>query len=174
MSHAPPDHAPQNVLVFGAGGALGSAIAAALIARGDHLHTAGSADVSPSARARSHVVLSYAEPPSADLFLALPPLDAVVWAHGLNASDSIADFDPTTFSRLWQCNVVFIAASLSALLVSGRLARGSRLCVISSIWQLESRLGKLSYTVSKAALQGLVKSCAMDLGEKGILINGYV
>lgn len=174
MSAVPPDPRPRNVLVFGAGGALGSAIAEALTAAGDQLHTAGSAAVSPSGSARSHVALSYAEPVSAELFSALPPLDAVVWAHGLNASDSIADFDPSTFERLWQCNVLFIAASLSALLSAGRLERGSRLCVISSIWQLESRLGKLSYTVSKAALQGLVKSCAMDLGEKGILINAVL
>ncbi len=174
MTDLLPNLAPRNVLVFGAGGALGSAIASALMAKGDHLHTAGSAEASPSAAARSHVVLSYAESPNANLFAALPPLDAVVWAHGLNASDSITTFDPITFERLWQCNVMFIAASLSALLVSGRLQRDSRLCVISSIWQLESRLGKLSYTVSKAALQGLVKSCALDLGAQGILINAIL
>ncbi|MBW4530093.1 MAG: SDR family oxidoreductase [Aphanothece saxicola GSE-SYN-MK-01-06B] len=174
MTDVLPNLAPRNALVFGAGGALGSAIASAMTARGDHLHTAGSAGASPTADARSHVALSYAKPPSATHFSALPPLDAVVWAHGLNASDTITNFDQVTFERLWQSNVMFIAASLSALLVSGRLQRGSRLCVISSIWQLESRPGKLAYTVSKAALQGLVKSCALDLGAQGILINAIL
>lgn len=47
MSAVSPDPRPRNVLVFGAGGALGSAIAEALTAAGDQLHTAGSAAVSP-------------------------------------------------------------------------------------------------------------------------------
>jgi NAD(P)-dependent dehydrogenase (short-subunit alcohol dehydrogenase family) len=118
--------------------------------------------------------VAYDTLPTPQLFHGLPELHAVVWAQGLNASDSITSFDPATFQSLWQSNVLFIAASLSSLLSAGKLVEGSRLCVISSIWQLESRLGKLSYTVSKAALQGLVKSCAIDLGSRGILINAVL
>jgi len=65
-------------------------------------------------------------------------------------------------------------SSLQALLAGGRLREGCRLVVVSSIWQLESRPGKFSYTVSKAALQGLVKSCALDLGQHGIVINAVL
>jgi NAD(P)-dependent dehydrogenase (short-subunit alcohol dehydrogenase family) len=66
------------------------------------------------------------------------------------------------------------SAQLKVLLAAGRLRAGSRLAIVSSIWQLESRPGKFSYTVSKAALQGLVKSCALDLGPSGILINAVL
>ena len=104
----------------------------------------------------------------------MPPLEAVVWAQGLNCSDAITDFELRDLQRLWQGNVVFVASSLTALLEANKLVQGSRLVVVSSIWQLESRPGKFSYTVSKAALQGLVKSCALDLGARGILINAVL
>jgi NAD(P)-dependent dehydrogenase (short-subunit alcohol dehydrogenase family) len=58
--------------------------------------------------------------------------------------------------------------------VSNRLASGARLCVISSVWQTVARPNKLSYMVSKAALQGLVLSAATDLAERGILINAVL
>jgi NAD(P)-dependent dehydrogenase (short-subunit alcohol dehydrogenase family) len=163
-----------NALVFGAGGALGSAIAADLAIKGFDVFTAGSTEIARASDASVHIQVAYDTLPTPQLFHGLPELHAVVWAQGLNASDSITSFDPATFQRLWQSNVLFIAASLSSLLSAEKLVDGSRLCVISSIWQLESRLGKLSYTVSKAALQGLVKSCAIDLGSRGILINAVL
>jgi 3-oxoacyl-[acyl-carrier protein] reductase len=163
-----------NALVFGAGGALGSAIATDLANQGFQVATAGSAWIVRASDTPAHIQVAYDTLPNPELFDILPQLQAVVWAQGLNASDAVTAFEPATFQRLWQSNVLFIAASLAALLTAGKLVEGSKLCVISSIWQLESRLGKLSYTVSKAALQGLVKSCAIDLGSRGILINAVL
>src|SRR5262249_41630085 len=54
------------------------------------------------------------------------------------------------------------------------LAKDARLCVISSIWQTLSRQNKLSYSVTKAALQGFVLSTAVDLGRDGYLINAIL
>lgn len=160
-----------TALVFGAGGALGSAIHTTLADQGFQLFTAGSRSEPGNG---THLQLDYGQPVPADLFGALPPLDAVVWAHGLNVSDAITNFDPDSLQRLWQANVVFIASSLAALLATERLTPGSRLAVVSSIWQLETRPGKLSYSVSKSALQGLIRSCALDLGHRGILINAVL
>jgi len=159
------------VLLFAAGGALGSAIGTYLAGQGFAVYTAGT---TPWDGAAAHLPLSYENPCDAASFSALPALDAVVWAQGLNCSDSVATFVAADLQRLLQGNVLFIASSLQALLAAGRLRAGSRLAVVSSIWQLESRPGKFSYTVSKAALQGLVKSCALDLGPKGILINAVL
>ncbi|MDP5119649.1 MAG: SDR family oxidoreductase [Prochlorococcaceae cyanobacterium MAG_34] len=163
-------HQP-SALVFGAGGALGSAIHATLTDQGFRLFTAGPA---ADRDARCHLQMAYDSPVADGAFDTLPPLAAVVWAQGLNCSDAITDFSVEDLHRLWQGNVVFIATTLAGLLASGRLVAGTRLAVVSSIWQLESRPGKLSYTISKAALQGLVKSCALDLGASGILINAVL
>ena len=160
-----------GVLLFGAGGALGSAIGTYLAGQGFAVYTAGT---TPWDGAVAHLPLSYDNQCDAASFSSLPDLDAVVWAQGLNCSDSVASFDAVDRQRLLQGNVLFIASSLQALLAAGRLRAGSRLAVVSSIWQLESRPGKFSYTVSKAALQGLVNSCALDLGHRGILINAVL
>lgn len=160
-----------KVLLFGAGGALGAAIASHFLREGFTLFTVGTTRFSGAV---DHLQLDYGETCSASTFSSLPRLDAVVWAQGLNCSDTVESFESAALQRLLQGNVVFIASSLQALLTAGKLEDGSRLAVVSSIWQLESRPGKFSYTLSKAALQGLVKSCALDLGKRGILINAVL
>jgi len=160
-----------TVLLFGAGGALGSAIATHLAAEGFEVHTAGTTRWHGAA---THLPLSYQDPCRSPSFSPLPSLDAVVWAQGVNCSDTVESFEPADLERLLQGNVLFIASSLQALITADKLSSACRLAVVSSIWQLESRPGKFSYTVSKAALQGLVKSCALDLGPRGILINAVL
>jgi 3-oxoacyl-[acyl-carrier protein] reductase len=161
----------SDLLLFGAGGALGSAIGSHLLGEGYTLHTAGGSTLSGAA---SHLSLSYDASLEASTFARLPSIDAVIWAQGLNFSDTVANFEANDLHRLLQGNVLFVASSLQALLAAGRLREGCRLVVVGSIWQLESRPGKFSYTVSKAALQGLVKSCALDLGSRGIVINAVL
>ena len=46
--------------------------------------------------------------------------------------------------------------------------------IVSSIWEELTRENKLSYTISKAALSGLVKNVAYDLSSKNILINNVL
>jgi NAD(P)-dependent dehydrogenase (short-subunit alcohol dehydrogenase family) len=54
------------------------------------------------------------------------------------------------------------------------LQEDARLCVISSIWQNIARQKKLSYCITKSALQGLVQSLSIDLGKHGKLINAVL
>jgi len=46
--------------------------------------------------------------------------------------------------------------------------------VLSSIWQTLARANKFSYTVSKAAIGGLVRAASVDLAPRGILINAVL
>ena len=160
-----------KVLLFGAGGALGAAIASHLSGEGFAIYTAGTTHWDG---AIAHLALGYDDRCDAATFSSLPDLEAVVWAQGVNCSDTVESFTPDDLERLLQGNVMFVASSLQALLTAKKLSAGSRLAVVSSIWQLESRPGKFSYSVSKAALQGLVKSAALDLGPDGILINAVL
>jgi 3-oxoacyl-[acyl-carrier protein] reductase len=48
------------------------------------------------------------------------------------------------------------------------------MCIISSIWQNLARQSKLSYCISKSALQGLVLSASADLAAEGHLINAVL
>jgi NAD(P)-dependent dehydrogenase (short-subunit alcohol dehydrogenase family) len=104
----------------------------------------------------------------------LPTLDAVVWAQGLNRSDSLLEFDEAEFSAVMEANVAFVARTFAELLRLGKLAQPARLVLISSIWQEMARTQKFSYTVSKAAVAGLVRSAAADLGARDVLVNAVL
>ena len=75
---------------------------------------------------------------------------------------------------IYNANCTYILITLQALLALKMLSPGSKLCVISSIWQNIARQTKLSYCMSKAALQGLVLSASADLASEGHLINAVL
>jgi hypothetical protein len=102
------------------------------------------------------------------------PFDAVCWAQGMNCSDSIFNLDLKLHSKVYQANVIYILSTLNTLLKQDLLKKPARLCVISSIWQEMARQNKLSYCVTKAALQGLVLSAAADLASEGHVINAVL
>ena len=54
------------------------------------------------------------------------------------------------------------------------MAKSARLCIVSSIWQEISRQNKLSYSITKSALKGLVLSLANDLAEDGFYVNAVL
>ena len=100
--------------------------------------------------------------------------DSVCWAQGVNLNDSIYSFELGAHQKVYEANVVFILASLSALLAANLLSKPARFCVVSSIWQNISRQNKLSYAISKSALQGLVLSLANDMAVDGHLVNAVL
>jgi NAD(P)-dependent dehydrogenase (short-subunit alcohol dehydrogenase family) len=103
------------------------------------------------------------------------PYDAVCWAQGANRQDSVQDFDSVASADLYEANCLYVARSLNELLAGKLLSpAGARLCVVSSIWQERSRQTKLSYSMTKAALGGLVRSASVDLAADGHLINAVL
>jgi NADP-dependent 3-hydroxy acid dehydrogenase YdfG len=84
------------------------------------------------------------------------PVDGIVWAHGANFNDSISDVDFNKFDQIIDANIKFI------------------LIIVSSIWEKYAKRNKLSYTISKAAISGLVKSLALDLVENEIRVNAVL
>ncbi|MCJ7671268.1 MAG: SDR family oxidoreductase, partial [Acidimicrobiia bacterium] len=102
------------------------------------------------------------------------PFDAAVWAQGTNCNDTVADTDYDHHVEVLQANLLFVTRTLQHLLAHGGLRDGARLCVISSIWETAVRPNKFSYTVSKAALGGFVRSAAVDLAPRGMLVNAVL
>ncbi len=170
--NAPPTATPTPVphlLVFGASGAIGSAIAAAARAQG--WRVTGIART-PAPHILAIDPLSAAFDPAS--LKAARPYTAVCWAQGANTNDTIYNVDLDRHMTIYHANVVYILITLKALLAEDLLAPASRLCIISSIWQNLARQSKLSYCVSKAALQGLVLSASADLAADGHLINAVL
>lgn len=166
----------RKVLIFGASGAIGRSLSAWFSAR-DWRTIAIVRKPVPDLAIELDSVEQVVWDPA--LTKAIPaeidgPVDAVVWAQGLNSNDSIYSFDAKKHSEIYFANVVYIAETLSILLKSSLLTEPCRLVVISSIWQELARQEKLSYTITKAALKGLVQSLTVDLGKAGHLVNAVL
>ena len=165
----------QNLLVFGGSGAVGRAVITA--ARQHEWSVTAAARTLPRRR-RSDVkwvsIDPSRRPVASELLEAGAPYSGICWAQGTNLTDSVYSFDPIKHLEVYQANCLFVLMTLQELLVGNLLAKGARLCIISSIWQNLARQSKLSYCMSKAALQGLVLSASADLARDGYLINAVL
>jgi NAD(P)-dependent dehydrogenase (short-subunit alcohol dehydrogenase family) len=162
---------PQNCLVLGASGAIGTAVKEVFASEGYEVWTTGRSSTSHDDR---NLQINGNVDIDSETFTSAPQFHAVIWAQGVNLNDSILTFDLNEFHRLMNANVDFVVMTLRALLISERLAPQARLCVVSSIWQEIIRTNKMSYAISKAAIGAFIKSTAIDLAPRGFLINGVL
>jgi 3-oxoacyl-[acyl-carrier protein] reductase len=144
---------PLNFLVFGANGSIGSACVEKLLLHGAVTH--GSRDLK-ELQGQLDSISRFA---------------GVVWAQGINASDSSATFEVDSYQKVMEANVTFVLRSLKVLLDAKKVQRDSQLVLLSSVWGQLSRPNKLSYGISKAAVGGMLRSLSADLGPLGIQIN---
>ena len=165
----------QHLLVFGASGAIGGEVVRSAAARG--WRVTGVARTLPGSLSPEIPFLAI-DPLGSDFNasqLAPPvPYTSVCWAQGSNVNDNAYNLDLVVHRQIYEANCTYILCTLQALLHGGFLAASSRLCVISSVWQNLARQSKLSYCMSKAALQGLLLSAAADLAADGHLINAVL
>lgn len=136
----------QRILIFGSSGFLGS-------------------EIKRSFEERGAAVLTFdRETHRYTPDLLEEKIDAVIFAQGVNQSSSIAGASKL-LQYSFEANVGFIVERLEELLARELLEPHASIVIISSVWQKFSRERKLPYVVSKAALEGLVKSLALELGE---------
>lgn len=162
--------AKSSVLIFGATGALGSAIHARFTAADWNIYCA--------VRTPSALPNSFLLPISQDHLpaeIADVEFDAVIFAQGTNTNDNVMNSQTEELLRVFEGNVVAITEATAGLMHHNKIKQGARIVILSSLWELFTRQDKMSYTVSKAAVGGLVRSMAVDLGRaKGILVNGIL
>jgi hypothetical protein len=161
----------EKCLVVGGGGALGQAIVKEFLANNFEVWISSR---TPSVDTDRKIQLLGIHSKDQELTKEAPVFDAVVWSQGMNINDSIGDFSEEKFDDVFQANVGFVLSTMSTLLSSKKISHGSRLCIISSIWQEAMRPNKLSYSVAKSAISGLVRSAAVDLAEQRILVNAIL
>jgi len=163
--------ANQKCLVLGASGVIGSAVVREFGKCSFEVWESSRSKESLSAR---QVKLVGNADLDREKIPSLPKFDAVVWAQGMNANDSIVDFSEERFSNIMQANLGFVVSTLVSLLKHQKIESGAKLCVVSSIWQEAARDNKLSYMISKSALSGLIKSVAVDLAGRNIFVNAIL
>ena len=161
----------KKCLVIGASGAIGSAVVEQFVQNKFQVWTSSR---SISANGNQQLQLLGRSNADRKSLQDAPNFDAVVWAQGANLNDNITDVEDDAFAELMQANVGFVVSTMSSLLDSKKITNGARLCVVSSIWQQAIRPNKLSYSITKSALSGLVQSAALDLADQNILVNAIL
>ena len=159
-----------KLLIFGGTGALGTAIAQKFSSEGY--------EVIYGVRTITDGKVQFQVPlttgPVPDL-LKGQLFDAVVFAQGANINDSVITSSVEDLNRLFEANVSFISENTKALLSHNLIKHKGKIVILSSLWEQLTRQEKMAYTVTKAAVGGLVRSMAVDLGNaKGILVNGLL
>jgi NAD(P)-dependent dehydrogenase (short-subunit alcohol dehydrogenase family) len=158
----------QNCLVFGASGSVGNYIF-------NEFHKLGMNVVGTTTN-KDNISENIIYITSNDLtnLSNLKNITIVVWAQGYNINDNIHNYDNNIFNSMLEGNVTFIMNTLNYLLTNNIIIDNSKMVITSSIWQELSRENKLSYSISKSALNGLIKNVAFDLAKRNILINNIL
>jgi NAD(P)-dependent dehydrogenase (short-subunit alcohol dehydrogenase family) len=113
--------------------------------------------------------------PLTSAILAGKKFDAVVFAQGANVNGSAMQTGTKELNDLFEANVTVIAESVSVLMGADSINEGGHVVILSSLWEQFTRQEKFAYSVTKAAVGGLVRSLAVDLGrQKKILVNGIL
>lgn len=165
----------HRFLVFGASGAIGSALVTSAAARGWDVTAVArhTPDLSNATNGFAYDPLDGSNFDDSSL-ARTEPFDAVCWAQGANINDSISDVDLEKHLEIYRANCLYVLASLQGLVRANKLRAPARLCVISSIWQNLARQSKLTYCMTKAAVEGMVLSLSTDLASDGHLVNAVL
>jgi hypothetical protein len=158
----------KNILIFGACGSIGNHIFKKM-SENTFFHVYGT-----SRQYREEENIIKIDNNCFDGLLEIPNIDIIVWAQGDNFNDNIQTFDLMKYKNMMDANINFILESLQFLLIHEKINDGAKMVIISSIWENLTRENKLSYSISKSALSGLVKNLSYDLGKKNILINNVL
>ena len=154
-----------NLLIFGSTGTLGGAIL--------DKYRAEKWDV--TCAVRKVVNDCDIQVPLTSDVLGSRKFDAVVFAQGANVNGSAMQTGTKELNELFEANVTVIAESVSTLMGANAIKEGARVVILSSLWEQFTRQEKFAYSVTKAAVGGLVRSLAVDLGrQKKILVNGIL
>jgi NAD(P)-dependent dehydrogenase (short-subunit alcohol dehydrogenase family) len=98
-------------------------------------------------------------------------VDIVVNNAGSNTPQVIDQIKDEDWDRLVELNLSSCMALSRALVPQMKARRWGRIIHISSIMGLASKTGRNVYSATKAALIGMARSMALDLGEHGITVN---
>ncbi len=165
----------RTALVAGASGGIGSATAALLSEAGAHVvgvDRPGAPD-SPAAR---HVVCDLTDAAAVrrlidDVRSRESRLDAVVHCAGIRRDAVLWKMDDAAWSEVMRVNLDSAFHLLRDAAGLMRDTGGGSIVLVSSINGERGKFGQANYAASKAALIGLARTAARELGRFGVRVN---
>lgn len=155
-------------MVTGASRGIGTAIAAQLKSDGCRV-------LMPS---RSEMDLASTDTIEKYLSTIVEDVDILVNNAGINQIASLDDIDLANITSTLQINLLAVF-QITQFLAKGMKKRSfGRIVNISSVWSVVARSGRISYAMSKTAINGMTRSLAVELASYNVLVNavapGYV
>jgi len=98
-------------------------------------------------------------------------VDILVNNAGINVPQPIDEIDDATWDRTVEINLTSVMRLTRALVPAMKAQRWGRVIHISSVLGVGSKPARNSYSATKAALTGLAKASALDLGPFGVTVN---
>lgn len=98
-------------------------------------------------------------------------IDILINNAGSNTPQPIDEIDDATWDRLVELNLSSCMALTRALVPQMKTRGWGRVIYISSIMAFISTAGRSTYSATKAALVGMARAQALDLGSHGITVN---
>ena len=98
-------------------------------------------------------------------------VDILINNAGVNTPQPIDEITDEAWDRVLEINLTYIMRLTRALVPAMKAQRWGRVIHISSVLGVGSKPARNAYSASKAALMGLAKASALDLGPHGITVN---
>lgn len=170
----------KKILVTGATGAIGSAIASALVKTGaavfgsyahdtdqaKKLSDAGirmfQADLADSAQARRLIEQT---------LQAAGSLDGLVYAAGNTRDHTLSKLTDEEWDQVLAVHLTGLAACCRAVLPAMQKQRGGKIVALGSQAGLTGRMGQANYSAAKAGTIGFIKTLAREAGRSGVTAN---
>lgn len=164
----------STVVITGGSSGIGAALVTFYLARG---HRVFSLDLNPSGSSAIEIDCDVRDANSVSSAMAKvrndsARIDVLIANAGVVPSwQSTENLDLADFTRVIEINLIGVAATLKYAAPAMRSPGGS-IVITGSInsWKGDPNLA--SYVASKHGVLGLIKSAALDLGSRGIRVNG--
>ena len=158
----------RTALVTGASRGIGAAIAQKLAADGYHVLAPTRQEMDLESNTSTDDYLSQIK----------DRIDVLVNDAGINRISILSDIKDQDVDDTLQINLIAPLRIIRKVAPYMQKNGFGRILNISSVWSIVSRAGRINYTMSKAALNGMTRSLAVELAPYNILVNavapGYV
>ncbi|VEG75024.1 3-oxoacyl-[acyl-carrier-protein] reductase FabG [Actinomyces slackii] len=165
---------PRAVVVTGASGGIGAAVAGAMAAQGDLVAGISRSGTAPegvlglSADVTDPQALKEAAEAAAQ---AHGPAQVLIAAAGASRDALAARTPPQVWQQALETNLTGSFAIVRAVLPAMMRARSGRIILVSSVIAARGGVGLAAYGAAKAGVEGLTRSLARELAPRAITVN---